>query len=681
MDNAASNFSGALSTWKDINLTELQKQLDAQGIELVENQKESVVSRKSLADKTKEFKKIPDEEKANAFKSLLKAYQIEIDNLTKRCKTSENAFLGVYKLLADAPDPYPFLEAAVDQTVKVAEAEELQKELSVVQAETAELKRQIGGLSTMEANVRKAEARAEVLEEKMDTLVQEKVRQKENELNATYDEKLMNYEEREKDLHRQLSLTQQQLRDLRISNETNQAKLLNQSERQDQEVVARLAEIDMIVADLERANARVAAVERRNELLRAEIESVRSGSESEAKIKSLETDLADMEQETSRLLRTLDDQKTAFSAKELALRKRIDDGLREVAVKEGDNESLRARLRHFSDYDEIKRELEIMKYVEFGGAGYGEDDDETVKLPDPNAQKANIQPAKSLEALVLAKNKRILDELAKLRIARTDLEMALETTKAGLEYNITELQKQRDLNERLENDLLQLNTHVSPPNGSARSPSPATTTVTEVTRTVLDDLMLAPSLSSEDKTPFSSSADKSILPIVTNQRDRFRQRNAELEEELKRQFEVITDLRNDIKNLQQDNLKLYEKVRYMQTYRDDSAGGPSSFVPGPQNGIQIRPDEMNKYKNMYEERINPFEAFRGREAARAEQALDPIERAVFLVTRTILGNRRARMAFAAYAGALHLLVLITLYECSSFASGGGTTKVNPPPFG
>ena len=73
----------------DINLTELQKTLDAQGIELVENQKESVVGRKALADRTKgvsctcvalayidlrlvEFKKIPDEEKLNAFKGLLK---------------------------------------------------------------------------------------------------------------------------------------------------------------------------------------------------------------------------------------------------------------------------------------------------------------------------------------------------------------------------------------------------------------------------------------------------------------------------------------------------------------------------------------------------------------------------------------------------------------------------------
>jgi len=42
-----------ISSFKGVNLSELQKTLDTQGIELVENQKESVVGRKALADKTK----------------------------------------------------------------------------------------------------------------------------------------------------------------------------------------------------------------------------------------------------------------------------------------------------------------------------------------------------------------------------------------------------------------------------------------------------------------------------------------------------------------------------------------------------------------------------------------------------------------------------------------------------
>jgi hypothetical protein len=40
-------------------------------------------------------------------------YQTEIDNITKRTKYAENAFLTVYKLLADAPDPAPLFEAIV----------------------------------------------------------------------------------------------------------------------------------------------------------------------------------------------------------------------------------------------------------------------------------------------------------------------------------------------------------------------------------------------------------------------------------------------------------------------------------------------------------------------------------------------------------------------------------------
>ena len=48
--------SHRIYTILDINLTELQKTLDAQGIEIVENQKESVVGRKALADRTKGMK-------------------------------------------------------------------------------------------------------------------------------------------------------------------------------------------------------------------------------------------------------------------------------------------------------------------------------------------------------------------------------------------------------------------------------------------------------------------------------------------------------------------------------------------------------------------------------------------------------------------------------------------------
>lgn len=142
------NFSSAIQYWKGIQLSNLQKELDQQGLAIVEKQKDGLVSRKKLAEQTRgknwlllsgniwfscfvEFKKISDEEKLQKFKTLLKGndcchsfikhatdiwslgYQSEIDNITKRTKYAENSFLTVYKLLADAPDPAPLFEAAV----------------------------------------------------------------------------------------------------------------------------------------------------------------------------------------------------------------------------------------------------------------------------------------------------------------------------------------------------------------------------------------------------------------------------------------------------------------------------------------------------------------------------------------------------------------------------------------
>jgi homeobox protein cut-like len=60
---------------------------------------------------TQDFRKQTDDEKIKGIGPLLKLYQEEIDELTKRCKYSENSFLSLYKLLADAPDPISGLTA------------------------------------------------------------------------------------------------------------------------------------------------------------------------------------------------------------------------------------------------------------------------------------------------------------------------------------------------------------------------------------------------------------------------------------------------------------------------------------------------------------------------------------------------------------------------------------------
>ena len=67
------------------------------------------------------------------------------------------------------------------------------------------------------------------------------------------------------------------------------------------------------------------------------------------------------------------------------------------------------------------------------------------------------------------------------------------------------------------------------------------------------------------------------------------------------------------------------------------------------------------------------------EAARAYSNLNPLERGVLILTRAVLGNRRARNAFIFYAVALHALVMFTTYECTM--ASGTQLQRQPGPYG
>lgn len=131
----------------------------------------------------------------------------------------------------------------------------------------------------------------------MDSLIQEKVSQKANELTATYDEKLRNYEDRYRAPNHawasclildaenkicsvnslspktncEIYVFRTKITKPNCSTTANdrvchcidtELRALNFSP--DQEVVSKLAEVDMIVADLDRANSRIVALEHRN---------------------------------------------------------------------------------------------------------------------------------------------------------------------------------------------------------------------------------------------------------------------------------------------------------------------------------------------------------------------------------------------------------------------------------
>ncbi|KAF9177492.1 hypothetical protein BGZ49_005621, partial [Haplosporangium sp. Z 27] len=172
-------FSAAVSVWRGIQLPAIQQEMDKQSVELIEQQQQSLAGRKRLAELTREFKKVPDQEKLQQFKILLKAYQGEIDSITKREKATSQAFLNVYNALGQAPDPAKLLQVAADQTTKLEEISALQSENTRLKEENANLNKQTANLRSMSSNATKLQQRLTRLETKQEEAIQERVKEKE----------------------------------------------------------------------------------------------------------------------------------------------------------------------------------------------------------------------------------------------------------------------------------------------------------------------------------------------------------------------------------------------------------------------------------------------------------------------------------------------------------------------
>lgn len=146
------------------------------------------------------------------------------------------------------------------------------------------------------------------------------------------------------------------------------------------------------------------------------------------------------------------------------------------------------------------------------------------------------------------------------------------------------------------------------------------------------------------------SADSSVLSVVSGQRDRFRAKVQALEEE-NAQFKSSINIQAiEVQTLKEDNVKLYEKIKYLRTYG--------------QSGLQTDGVE-SKYKKEYEDGINPFAAFQKNASKKAVAELPAAERVVLGFMRFIVANPSARKLALGYICLLHFLMFITMFTYTS----------------
>ncbi|KAJ2003920.1 hypothetical protein GGI02_002909 [Coemansia sp. RSA 2322] len=593
-------LAGALEYWRSVNLSELLRELDSAGLAMVENQKTSLQERRQLAEKTKEFRGVADDLKAGAFKPLLRAYQSEIDGLTKRMKFAESSFLQLFKALSEAPDPEPFIAGLVEERA-------------------AEAARGRGGSREEEERMR-----ADGLQRQVDALradvagaVREQVAQRERELREQSDDLVRHLRDREADLQRQVAAANRRLAAAQSTHESQEAERAELSESADRELVGKLAELDIVQSDLDHAHARMAELQAQNSRLRADLDAAASaGGDVRG---SGDTD------ETARLFARLERAEADLLHQNARHAAVLASAECETHAKDDELRRLRAEIRRCADYDEVKRDLETIKSVEL--SGWGADDEEG----DADSAPAEGVP---LERLLVRRNKALENRLTDARNSLAQRHAELAALQARAQELESGLALKSALAERLEADLLQIKpAEITASTAAAASASAAAAAA-------------------------SSSPGSGVLEIVTGQRDRFRQRNLALDDELRAQGAAAGELRAQAEQLRQDNLRLYEEIKYLRSYAGSARRDAAAVtIPGPP-----APDVSAKYSGMYEEALNPFNAFHRRESSRRVRSMGVLDRLIYMFSNFVLANRRARMAMLAYVCLLHLLVMATLYR-------------------
>jgi len=144
-----------------------------------------------------------------------------------------------------------------------------------------------------------------------------------------------------------------------------------------------------------------------------------------------------------------------------------------------------------------------------------------------------------------------------------------------------------------------------------------------------------------------------MLQIVSNQRDRFKARILDLEAENKDLQVKLEKKFTELESLKADNVNLYEKIKYLQSYGTDRLRDLES---NRNNQLE------EKYSKLYEDSVNPFVIFNRKEKYRRYKELNAAEKVILNSGRFFLSTKYSRLFLFFYSVLLHLLVFLTLYK-------------------
>ncbi|KAH8870046.1 Protein CASP [Schistosoma japonicum] len=633
------------NSWRDVEFSDLQKTLESVACELTANHEKNDISRNNLVNQTKEFRKSAPEDVRKSSSTVIKCYQAEFDALQKRCKYAEDAYLSLYKRLIELPDPSFALGELHSLQKRADKATEFEFESRKFKETCDELKAKVQELKSHERENKRLQKRLDELTTSLNSQIQlntsrivdeyqRKLESREQELavfRVEAEEKLSNFESKNLAISKALEMAQSEL--FRLKTEVNTAE------------TGRSSELELLMDDLEKSNVRLASAEAELAKLREDRTYVPhlpdvdvSGLQS--RIEELEFELSNCSQQKSSLLDQLESLKLSKSSNEATLENRVQELENAILQTKKSLEEAYTKLESQSDYEEIKRELSLLHSIEFP------EDFPQHTFDNSNRESSGRAPLESLE-----------NQLAEVNGLRDKLQIELTQVKSNEAESKQRIEEQTELIKLLESDLYRL-------------------------QTSFDE-----SLKSNNDSTSRLENDQSLLNIVQNQRDRFRSRAEELEQNEINLRQQLASLQREVESVRADNVKLYEKIRFLHSYgspsiqtRSNNSSSsnhqPSSPLVTSHQNPESNDATIIKYSQVYEAQLNPFNQFSRYEKQRVYKKLQPHEKLMLHLGRFIISDRRLRLGLFLYAIFLHLFIFVALYKAAHFQHSALETEAN-----
>lgn len=576
-----------------------------------------------------------------------------------------------------------------------------------MRSEVAEYEVEFRGLKNQDITIRKLESKIEELEDNKEEEIQKELKKAQEELAESEGRRATEALEREAATARKLESVALQLRAERAGREASANQLLKAEDGLGEREAAWEAQRQILVQDSERLREELSDVGRERDGLRLRMEALdmapasgngllggidappSSGAGAKLKLaeymterKAYEAEIGEVSITCNALREELRVKEGAIGEERRSLRTTIDALEQERSSLTRQVTTLEMQVANAPSQDAVdkmRHELRILKRLEYNAGDLDHDS------RDHRRDMTSTSKDDDLESVLVAKLRKVEADLVRERREKSEGVKERDGLKQRLVAVQKSLEEAEALIVSLENDLqLAVATPASAPAVSTGNTSGDVSTSPpnpNTLQTILDPK--APPISNplpKTMPPATTSSaaaqkaneDHSVATIVMAQRDRLRARCDGLEAErdsFKRELQVQVQTAESLKT---DNTKLFEKVRYLQSFNaggyskgGGGNGSGSAYTRGSGRGsLADRDLDLEALEQRYEASVDPFRQFNRVERQRKFNEMNPMEKIVFIVAKTTLGNKEMRTALFFYVLAMHLLVFVTTYHWS-----------------